>query len=254
MTIKDKIKFNFDGVWSDTLGLISVNTDGGMFEEIFVADRNIVETEVLGSDRPIFHRLENAPIEFDLTIAFEDGFDDDKIDYIVRWLFSDYYKPLYFEGREDRVYKCIVSGGSSLIHNGLKEGYFVVTVRCDSAKIYSPIHLSDKITSTSESNLTIFNDGHYDSYPEISIKKIGDGDVEIINNSDGGDIFKIINLTDGEDIYIDCERELIETDAIGIYRYENVVGLFTRLIEGNNEIKIIGNCEIQFRYTFKYKF
>lgn len=252
-TIKEKLYFNFDGIWSDSFNLISVSTDGGMFEETFVATRNINETAIRGSNKPLLHSVDSDPLEFELTVAFERGFSEEDLDEIIRWLFVDYYRPLYFDGKEDRVYRCMPIGDSSIIHNGLRQGLFTITMRCDSSNLYSPKTKTPKVDVINSDIVSITNDGHFDIYPEISLLKKGNGVITIESLDDGNNIFEIRNLTDLEDIYIDCEREIIETDAVGVYRYEDIVGQFPRVLFGKNRFKIIGNCEIQFRYESKYK-
>lgn len=253
-TIKDKIRFNYDGVWSDTLGLMHVVLDSSLFEEPFGASREIIETEVRGRNKPLLHDVVESPLQFDMTIAFKNDFDDSTIDYIIRWLFGKVYKPLYFEGAEDKVFMCMPVDSPTIFHTGTKKGFFTITMRCDSSNLYSQTITTPLETVTGTKTITINNDGHYDIYPEISILKNGAGHITIENLSDGGSIFEIRDLTNQEDIYIDCEKEIIETDIVGVYRYENIIGEFTRLLYGENKLKITGDCTIQFRYKNKYKF
>jgi phage-related protein len=252
-TIKDKLHFNFNGVWSNTYGLINVALDSGMFEETLVASREIVETKIRGNDRPMLHRIEYSPLEFDMTIAFENGYEDEDIDSIIRWLFVKQYKSLYFQGKENRVYMCLPVGDPMIVHNGLNEGYFTIRMRCDSPNVYSPYLTTDLEIVTTSSTVTINNDGHDEGDLEISIKKDGVGQITIECLDDGGSIFDILNLTNLEDVYINCNREIIETDLIGESRYDDVVGDFPRLIMGVNRFKITGSCQIQFRYKNKYR-
>jgi phage-related protein len=253
-TIKDKLNFSYDGIWSNSFGLIHVSLDSSMFEETFVASREIVETKVRGNSKPLYHGLEESPLQFDMVIAFENEYTDDDIDNVVGWLFKNHYRPLYFEGKEDRVYMAMPVGDANIVHTGLKQGYFTITMRCDSSKIYSPTILSDLVTVVGTSTVSIENYGHYEIYPEISIRKNGAGTVTIESLDDDGDIFEVRDLTNQEDIYINCEKEIIETDLIGFYRYDKLVGEFPRLGFGVNRFKVTGDCTIQFRYTKKYKF
>ena len=250
-TIQDKLRFNFDGKWSDEYNLINVVLSNGMFEETFVAEREIVETSIVGSQSPIFHRIEDNPMQFDMIIAFEDGFNEDMINEISDWLFQDYYKELFFEDKTDKIYRCIAIGESSLIHNGLNQGYFTVTMRCDSSRVYSPVKIeSFSVSDTAITTLNINNFGSDTIFPEISILKKGDGNISMDIN---GEIFEVRDLTNLEDIYINCEREIIETDIIGVYRYDNVIGEFPKFIRGSNTIKIQGESDIKIRYREKYK-
>ena len=69
-TIGESLHFNYDGKSSKDFGVIHISLDGGMFEETFVAPRAINETRIRGNDTPLFHSIEEEPLEFDLPIAF----------------------------------------------------------------------------------------------------------------------------------------------------------------------------------------
>jgi phage-related protein len=148
---------------------------------------------------------------------------------------------------------CLPVGDPMIVHNGLNEGYFTIRMRCDSPNVYSPYLTTDLEIVTTSSTVTINNDGHDEGDLEISIKKDGVGQITIECLDDGGSIFDILNLTNLEDVYINCNREIIETDLIGESRYDDVVGDFPRLIMGVNRFKITGSCQIQFRYKNKYR-
>lgn len=253
-TIREKLNFNFDGMWSDVYKLIHVSLDSSMFEETLIASREIVETKVRGNSKPLLNRVEESPLEFEMTIAFQEGFTDDLIDGVIRWLFVTSYKPLYFEGKENKIYYCMPTGDSQIVHTGLNEGYFTLKMRCDSSNIYSQTIITNMETVSTTKTITVTNDGHFDLYPEISITKIGNGTVTMEFIDDGRNIFEVRDLTNGEDIYINCEKEIIETDIIGVYRYDKIVGHFPRLVYGSNRIKITGDCKFQLRYTNKYRF
>lgn len=253
-TIKDKLKFNFDGVWSNTYGLINVVLDSGMYEETLVASRELNETKIKGNKKPMLHSVEDSPLEIEMIVAFENNYTDEKIDSIIRWLFVDYYRPLYFEGEEDRVYMCMPIGSPQIAHNGLKQGYFTVTMRCDSSSVYSPTITTTLETVSGTKTITIENDGHFDLYPEISIVKNGIGHIVIQSLDDGNSIFEVRDLTNLENIYINTEKEIIQTDAIGVYRYDKIVGEFPKLVYGTNRLKITGYCTIQLRYKKSYRF
>lgn len=255
-TISDSLYFNYDGKSSKDFGIINVNLNNGMYEETFVATRTINETSVRGNDAPLFHSVEEEPLEFSMTIAFTKKFTDEDIDEVVLWLFQNRYKPLYFEDKPNKIYYCMPTGESSIAHNGLREGYLTINMRCKSSKIESPIHVSPtyEILDDEESyQITLENSGHVEVFPEISIEKIDDGHITITKN---GKIFEIRDLTHKEQIYINTEKEIIETDIVGLYRYDNVVGDFHDMIMsiGENTYIVEGKCKIIFRYKFKYRF
>ena len=256
MTIREKLYFTYDSKSSRDFGLINISLGSGMFEETLVATRNIVETENRGSDTPLFHSIDESPLEFQMALAFEKMFSDEDIDKVIVWLFQDNYKPLYFDENPNKIYWCMPVGDSNIIHNGVREGYFTLSMRCKSSKVESPIYTTPvtEVTSvTGYTSITVENDGHVFIYPEVSIEKIDDGNVEIIKN---GEIFEVRNLTDKEKIYINSEKEIIQSDIIGVTRYEDVIGDYRNLeLEiGNNKFEVRGTCKIAFRYKFKYRF
>lgn len=251
-TIKEKFYFNFDGENSEDFNIIAVDFGSGLYEEMFAPSRTINETETSKRNRTIFHDVKEERRTFDLNLAFENGFSGESIDDLVRWLFKDYYRPLYFEGQQDRVMFAMISGDSTIAHNGLEQGYFTVTVQTN-----SPYRFSRERTGTQpitgSGTMTLQNNGHLEVHPEFSIKKNGDGDLVI--GVDGRNV-QIVNLTNGEELYIDTLREIIKTDVIGEYRYENIrAGELEDLAlgVGEKEYTITGSCEISYRYREAYR-
>lgn len=257
-TIKDKLYFNFNGISSKTFGLVHVELGNGMYDETLVANRTINETKQVNNDQPIFNGLEYEPLSFELNLAFEKGFNSTLIDDVIRWLFTDYYKPLYFEGNEEKIYYCMPEGNSSITHNGLEQGYVTITMRCKSSKLTSPLKMTQEqiVPSSGSTTVTINNTGHETVYPEISFTKTGSIGEVVIRKNSTNEIVRVKNLKVNESIYIDTFKEIIETNAIGTYRYNDVYGDFRELelTTGQNTYTITGAGKIQFRYRLKYKF
>ncbi|WP_437261275.1 distal tail protein Dit [Bacillus thuringiensis] len=256
-TKKESLFFNYAGQWSSEFGILHVTMDSSMYEETFVAGREIVEEQVRGNSNPYFSHIRENPLEFDLMFAFEETFDNKVIREILNWLYQGYYQPLYFSEEPDRIYYCMPISDSKIVHNGLKEGYVQIKMRCNSPYIYSPMYMTDLFDlseSKGKAKVILRNSGDVETFPEVSLTKIGDGKVTIINHSDGGKIFEILNLKDKEDIYINCEKELIETSLSGVYRYSNVVGDYLMLMYGDNQLEVEGNCKIKFRYQNRFRF
>lgn len=131
----------YDGQSSKDFGVFIASTDTGLFKENFLPERNIIEKKVLGRDRPYLQRVEHEPLSFSLSFALEDWGNTYEIDYIrriARWLFKDYYRPLIFDSNPNRIFYAMVEGDSTLFHNGAKEGYIELNIRCDSPFSYSP--------------------------------------------------------------------------------------------------------------------
>lgn len=251
------LDFHYNGRSSKEFKVIAVQIGSGMYEDQLVASRSVNATKLMNQEKAHLQGIEEDIREFPLTIAFENKFTQEDIDKLVIWLFQDYYAPFYFDNEPDRVVYAMPSGDSQIIHNGLNQGYVTLSMTTNSSKVYSGIKLSKKLTTTggTKGTLTLLNNGHEVIKPEISILKKGAGKITIVNLDDNkGAIFEIKNLLDAEDLYLDSEREIIETDAIGIYHYDDTLGEYPQLVVGNNRWEITGNCEIQVRYKEKFKF
>ncbi|MBU7316154.1 hypothetical protein [Paenibacillus oleatilyticus] len=89
--------------------------------------------------------------------------------------------------------------------------------------------------------------------PEVWIIKVGNGDFSIINTSNGNSEFKFVNLIDQETLYVNGEREQIDTSLAATYRYSNFNDNYLELPVGDNVLRVVGKAKIQFRYRNKLK-
>lgn len=255
MAIMESVNFNYDGKYSSDFGIYNVTLDNGLFQESFLSKRNIVETKVRGNPKPYFHSIEYEPLTFKLTFAFQDTWNDDLIRNVARWLGGQtFYKPLWFAEHPDRIFYCILSDDSNLVHNGLQQGYVTLTMRCDSPYSYSPLFTDSEIdlsTNTASGTVIQFtNRGDIICKPEISIKVVTAGDIRIVNNTTSKE-FKFTGLQTNENIYVDNEREYISTDIPLTYRYTNFNNNYLEMTTGVNQLTVYGQCKIQLRYQFK---
>ncbi|MCR8994658.1 phage tail domain-containing protein [Brevibacillus laterosporus] len=132
------VNFYYDGIYSVDMGVINCQIDGGMFEEAFLPSRKIEEVSVNGRDKPYFQNVGLEPLEFEMTFAFEFGYDEKRLREVARWLHQDYYKPFYTIDNPNRIFYVMAEGDSKLVHNGGKQGYITLKMRCDSAYSYTP--------------------------------------------------------------------------------------------------------------------
>jgi predicted phage tail component-like protein len=145
MTIRSSEHFIYANVQSVNFGIINVNIGGGgMQEEPFVANRELKEVRIRGNDKPYFQNIQRQPLQFNVSFAFEDRWDEQKIREVARWLTNhEYYQPLIFSDSPEKIYYAIVIDDSTLIHNSLSQGYINLTFRCDSPYVYSPQSISN---------------------------------------------------------------------------------------------------------------
>jgi len=252
--IRESVYFQYDGINSMDFGIMNVSIGQGLYSEPFLADRSIVEFKVRGNDKPYFSEIQRSPLSFSLTFAFQDTWDDALISQVKQWLNVNYYKPLIFSEDPQKVYYAIPTDSLSITHNGLKQGYVTLNMRCDSPYAYSHeimTHWYDFSTS-STNNLVLENSGDCSILPQIYIQKIGNGDLKINNFTDGNSSMQINGLLDGEELYIHCEKEFIETSIPNFYRYDSFNDTYMKLNYGQNNIQIVGKCKIKFQYQYKF--
>ena len=146
LTIRESLVFKYDGFYSSNFGLynISIDGDGGMFEENFLPPTSINEVSVRGRDKPYFQFAEREPLEFSVSFIFKDTFNNQLINKIVRWLASAYYKRLIFSSAPTRVYYAMPIDDARIIHNGLKQGYVNLSFRCNAPYAFGDVRQSRK--------------------------------------------------------------------------------------------------------------
>lgn len=253
--IRESEYFEYAGRRSTEFGILNVAISEGLYQESFMPNRTINETIVRGREKPYFFEVTKEPKTFQLAFYFYEGWNDNLINEIAKWLNVDFYKPLSFSADWDKVYYCMPSESTDLIHNGLKQGYLTLTMRCDSPYSYS----RDQVTpwfnvSSSPFTFEIMNRGHRDIKPFIYINKIGDGDISINNMSRSNSVMKVVSLKNGEQLKINGENEIIETSLSNISRYDNFNDFYLPLYVGNNVIQVTGTCKIKLQYRLKFEF
>jgi predicted phage tail component-like protein len=251
----ESLYFTYDGIKSSDMGIIQISNATGLFEESFLPSATIVEEKVAGNDKPYYVRTDRESLTLPISILFQNELTDDEARNIGRWLNQDFYKPLIFSDYPDKIYYAKYTGNPRLFHNGLKEGYVTLEMRCNAPYAFSPVYVDPVVDLSNNgvngTEITFTNNGDYDCSPIIYLEKVGDGDFSIVNKSDGGTEMSITGLTNGESLTIDCETEEIETDLVGVYRYNNSNDVFLSLPRGVNYLQVYGKCKIQFKYEFK---
>lgn len=250
MTIREAVSFNFDGIASEDMGVHIVSTDSGLYEEHFLANRTIIET-VTSNRKPYFQRVDSEPLSFSLSIFIHDWRDRDNLRQIQKWLNQDYYKPLTFDSQPERIYYAVLEGSSAIRHNGAKEGYITLSVRCDSNYSYSYL---EQYELQGDSSSVIYNDGDMSVKPKARITYHGTDGNLTITNSENNQTITFNNLQNEEEIFIDFKEETIVSSLqyLNVYRYENHNDEWLEFIEGENEIAVVGDCTIQLEYQKIY--
>lgn len=248
--MRESLHFTFNGESSEDMGVIIASPNGGLFQESFLPTRSIIESSV--ANRRYFKRAEDNPLSFSLTIFIEEWRERDNLRQIARWLYQDYYKPLWFDTNPELIYYAIFEGDSSLFHNGCKDGYIQLNVRCDSPYRYSPVK-SDAALS-SDGQLTIFNEGDITVKPKARIKKTNaKGDIEI-RNTTTNQVAKFTDIQLDEELFVDFHNEEIVSSLqyLNIYRFADFNHEWIELVRDENVLEFVGDFEIEFEYEFAY--
>lgn len=117
---------------------------------------------------------------------------------------------------------------------------------------YDLIPSFKQISFSFEPVITIDNKGDTPCKPEMWITKSGNGDIRIINLTNKQEEFVFTDLVDQEIVYIDNEKQDIETNLIATYRYKNFNDNYLTLPIGLNILRVKGTGNIQFRYELRY--
>ncbi|WP_337020178.1 phage tail domain-containing protein [Oceanobacillus massiliensis] len=251
--MRQEIHFNFNGQWSYDMGIIKASVQDGLFEDLLVASKSIVEEKIDGRDKPYFYGVEREPLSFPLPIYFKDDLTVDKVREILRWLDTDTYSPFYMIDKPERIWYAMVIDDVSAIHNGIKEGYMELTMRTSDVRTYTPFTMSELHTfgnNTGGEIIEFENNGDFDCEPIVHIKKFGNGNITIQNLSKYTGDFTFSNLNDQEQLIVDCGNKDIESDSL-ILRYDDFSDNYLTFVRGVNRLKVIGNCEIRFETQFK---
>lgn len=254
VTIKESLDFSYAGKRSDYMGLLNVTTKSGLYEENFIANKSIIEEKIPKRDKPYFFGVEYDPLTFPLTFSFNEKWTDKSIEEVALWLHQTTYQPLFFTNNINRIFYCMPVDDFSIIHNGLKQGYLELTMRCDTFHAYTPVYqeVFDFTTNTVDGmDFTFINKGHLPCKPMMKLETVDGGDISIINYSDSGKEFKFTGLVNNETLIIDNENEHIKTDLAQTYRFSNFNNQYLSFPRGVNRCKVYGKCKITFQTEFK---
>ncbi|ASA22778.1 phage tail domain-containing protein [Paenibacillus donghaensis] len=114
----------------------------------------------------------------------------------------------------------------------------------------SPPTIQNNILLYFEPVIVFNNKGNVHCKPEIWITKIENGDLSIINTSRSNDVFKFVSLVNQETVYVNNEREDIQTSHAVTYRYKDFNDNYLNFPPGKNILRIEGKAKIKFRYQF----
>jgi hypothetical protein len=107
------------------------------------------------------------------------------------------------------------------------------------------------LTVTLTPGIEINNDGDLTTLPEVWIKKVGAGDVALVQITNGNKTTQFTGLANDETIYINADEQDIMTDISGMYRFDNFNDIYPELPLGKSIYKVNGDAKVTFKYQFK---
>ena len=249
--------FSFNKESSTMKGVFNGNTSDGLYEEGLFAERTVNIEMLRNQPKGYFLNADRTPFKFSLRIGSYDEWTRQKIDDIVAWFDVDYFKEFYFLEESDRVIFAMPTGTPTFTHTGAGQGYLTVEMQSQSPYVFSPRHVSGEYNMSTNTELgteiNLYNSGHSDLYPMIRIRKVGDGNVSIKNETNFGKIFEIRNLMDTEEVFIDNQTKEIKSNLPRVYHYDDHNGVWFYAVRGNNILRVFGTCFIEFEYRYRYK-
>lgn len=252
----ESMKFTYDGISSDDMGVVLVYDGAGTINESLFGDRQLITQNIPNTDTPIFKRIENSSRSFTFNLWIKEWKERNNLRAISRWLFQNEYKPLIFESNTDLVYYGIFNGSFNLEHNGDQSGVISTEFTCDSTYAYS-LPKINLISVRGSETRSYFNEGDVSIRPQLKITKIGDGDISIKNNRNNQELI-LRDLFNNEIVYINCENEEIKSSLEEInnrYLFDNHNDVWLDFDFNHFKENIFtfnGDFECEFIFEYKY--
>lgn len=254
MTIKDNLYFVYNNKYSQDLAISNVSVQPGLYEESFLPSSEIREIQVRGRTKRFFQEIVRNPLVLNLSFAFNETWNEPLIREVAKLFLVDYYKPLWFSNNDDRIFYCLYEGDFPLLHNGLRQGYVSLAMRCDDAYAYSKVRQKTHNIISSPQIVEFLNVGDIAIKPELIIKMITieeTEDITIANNTTG-ESFTLTGIVNNEEVYINFENEVIQS-SLEVYRYDNFSGDYLEMDIGKNMLEVTTNGEVELRWRWRFR-
>lgn len=243
--------FNFDGVSSLDMGVWRVHEGSGLYEESVFSSRTIERDSSVEGRVSYLTKTTQENVKIDLTLYFEGGVSEKKLDAIKGWLVTDYYRPFYFEEQPDRICYVMLDGEIIIKHDGLN-GYINVTMSSSSKQWFGQEVIVDAGTAKL---FDVISKGSTKTMPLISITSLSNhtsASPVRIKNIRTNEELVVTTMVAGETLTVDCLMENVKSSLPNIYRFDDVNDVYPSLRPGLNQFNIVGNVQVVIRYRDTY--
>ena len=250
--------FIYDSVPSESYGLYIMDIDADAINRIMGSfSLDIMEQKLFRRSTPYFYGSTASPkLSFPFSAYSEQEMDSDLYGLVQKWLFSPrQYKKFQIDqyDLQNLYFNCLLTEPNVVKSGNMIQG-FSCSILCDSPFAWKfPITTTYSYSVSVVDDTVIFNNSSDDSgdylRPRliVTMNNVG-GDITIVNESDGGRIFRFTGLSAGESITIDNSLQIISSST-GLRRLSNFNKKFFRLVSGANTFRIQGNVESIYMIT-----
>ena len=172
---------------------------------------------------------------------------------ILKWFCDDEKTYHPFISRDDETilyYSKQISIDKTFFQS--PQGYLTIDFECNAPWGFKLPQVNTYNISSSPTTITINNPTNCVKYyyPEIEITLNGTS-VSLKNKSLDDETMSFSGLTNGETIYLNAERqEILSSLGDNVYRCDKHNGIFLRLIQGNNQIEVTGQCTLKIKTEY----
>ena len=243
--------FNFDGISSLDMGVWRVHESSGLFEEALSPGRTLEKDSSVDGRLSYLSKKSQENIKIELTLYIEGGVSESKLDAIKGWLYTDYYRPFYFEERPGRLCYVMLEDEPTIKHDGVN-GYINVTMSSSTKHWFGQEVIVDAGTSKV---FDVISNGSTKSQPLFSITGMGSVSTSLpvkVKNVRTNEEIVITEMASGETITIDSLMENIKSSLPNIYRFEDFNEIYPILMPGLNQFMVTGDVSVVIRYRDVY--
>lgn len=243
--------FNFNGVSSLDMGVWRVHENGGLFEESILPSRSTEKDSSVDGVLSYTTKMTQENIKIDLTLYFEKGVSNEKLDEIKGWLYTDYYRPFYFEEAPDRICYVMSEGEFVLKHDGVN-GYLNVSMVASSKRWFGHEVIVDAGTSKV---FDVVSKGSEVSLPLVSIFGLSGVESNLpvkIKNTRTNEECILSTIVEGEEVLIDSLLENVKSSLPNIYRFDEFNEIYPTIKPGLNQFTVSGEVSVIIRYRDVY--
>jgi len=255
--------FNGESSTPYSIQLVKVN-EGGMIGVPVAGGKSINEQYVSYRDKPWFYNANMQPMDMKMCFAFTSAtpWTEQQKQDTFDWLYSprtycDFKSDDFYNSDTStysKIYKLMFTSPLQFMTADLDYGYFELDAKAYPFA-YTEVVNQAVTVSSSPTTVTINNptnvrnhDNSYYYYPKIYVDLTGAAtSFKIINTSDSNREFGLTGLDTSEQLYIDNELKVINTNSTGENRIADLTNKqWFRLVQGDNALQIYGTSSVTF--------